>query len=202
MIFKRLFFVHVFIGLLISGNFSACQEKILTKPFPARNEVLAAPFGAYDNFMPLALIETNSDQPPHNIPLLYVAMQYDTSLSKYFTGTDNADHLTFSVSTEGRLIPLFEEGALHIDSSYQRFYKEQLQAYREAKKKVKAFYPDVLFGGKPDWWQQDETPAPENGQPYRFICQAEMMRFIKDDCKVFVFYNEAAHKVKYIYQRT
>lgn len=166
-----------------------------------RSQMLTAEFATYENFMPLKTLDLSRQGIKDKIHVIFVDFDPDAD-GKDFPGNDHMDNFCFKIESDGKYRPLFEKSALKIGPDYEEFFREDLEAYKKAKEeKDSPVFIDV--SDEPEWIQDDETPLNSKGKPMKFICQADMGRInINDDCRLFVFYDEADRIVRYIYQRT
>lgn len=164
-------------------------------------QILTADFAEHKNFMPLETLDLSSQGIKDKIHVIYV--DFDPGVDgNAFPKNEDVDHFSFKIEQDGAYRPTFKKSALKISRDYEEYFNEDLEAYQKAKsKKDSPVWIDV--SDEPEWWQDDETPLNSKGKPMKFICQTDMGRMdINDDCRLFVFYDEADRIVRYIYQRT
>lgn len=168
----------------------------VSKPFPAKEEVLTADFAPYDNFFPIATVALEENGRTITIPVIYTFFDASHADKRYFLKGEYGGSFSMEL-VENRCRPTFKKEALRIDKDYQEFLEECRDRYNKYYKK----YAPVDFPPVPDWWQADDTPLDRNGTKLKFICQAYLDEVVDDDCRLYLFYDPLDHRIRNVYQR-
>ena len=198
MIKLRLFFLLLILITLFSFFF---KKTTLEKVFPDRSEILIESFSKNENFFPIATIDLTKKGIKDKIHILYVSFDPEVNDSICFPKGDNKDNFSFDIEKNGKLKPTFNDKALKIGESFEKYFLKAKDKYEKAKTNPSILKYLIDFSKKPEWWQSDETPINSKGVKYKFICQVEIDDLCDDDCKMFVFYDNSDNKLRVIYQR-
>lgn len=168
----------------------------VSKPFPAKEEVLTEDYASYDNFFPIATVAFEDKGRTITIPVIYTFFDASNAGRRYFLKGEYGGSFSFG-SVDNRWRPTFKKEALRINKDYRQFLEECKDRYNKYYKK----YAPVAFPAEPDWWQADDTPLDKKGEKMKFICQAFLDEVVDDDCRLYLFYDPLDHRVVNVYQR-
>jgi hypothetical protein len=180
------------------SNFFGCKKSDTN--FPDRQSVLTSEFSNYENFFPIATVDLSKKGIADKIHLIYV--YFDPANTALFPDSDNIDTFTFSIDQNGLYKPSFDKDALVIGKDYEKYFIEGKQKYNKVKSNNADLSLTIDYNSEPEWWQDDETPRNSKGENYKYICQVDIIDITNDDCRMYVFYDQADRKVKCVYQRT
>jgi hypothetical protein len=166
--------------------------------FPAKENVLTEGYRHFENFFPIATVEMQEDGHALPIHIIYTFLQGSNADEQYFLDGEYGGSFSFGLIA-GYCEPTFKKEALKIDEDYQEFLNEAKDKYQFANKRYGS--APLEFPNKPAWWQGDDTPVDEKGNPLKFVCQADLAGIVDDDCRLFVFYDPMNKRIKTVYQR-
>jgi hypothetical protein len=169
------------------------------KYYPAYNEVISSDFPTTKNIFPIATID--AQKLPIKIHIAFVYFNYDAEDSEFLVKGDNTANYSFQLLENGLLKPLFTEKALEIEEDDKEYLNQSIEAFQYAKKNIKLDY-HIDYPKKPEWWQSDETPKNAKGKKFTFICQIDCNDILKNDCRMYIFYDEESKTIKNICQWT
>lgn len=159
---------------------------------------MAEDFVNSDNFFPIATIEYIDNGQTVPIHIIYTFFQGSNADGGYFIEEEYGGSFSMDL-VDGYCRPTFRAEALKINEDYQKFLDEAKGKYKSATNQYK--FAPVEFAKEPEWWQGDDTPVDEQGRSLKFICQADLVDIVDDDCRLYVFYDSGNKRIKYVYQR-
>jgi hypothetical protein len=168
----------------------------VTNEFPNKEQVLTEDFKNFENFFPIATVEIEEDGETIPIHVVYTFFEATNADEQFFSDGEYGGNFSFQI-VGNRCRPTFKKNALQIEEDYQQFLDEAIEKYNECDK---SFSP-IEFLSEPEWWQFDDTPNSETGEPMKFICQLDLADIVDDDCRMFVFFDQASKKIRTVYQR-
>ena len=175
------------------------QLKIImtvTNIFPRKEKVLTEDFVNFNNFFPIATVEMDEGGRIVPIHIIYTFFEGSNADKEYFSEGEYGGNFSFEII--GNLCqPTFKKDALKINDDYLEFLNEAMEKYRSADR----WHAQLNFLIKPEWWQGDDTPITDTGEPLKFICQLDLAEIVDDDCRMFIFYNNKNNKIRNVYQR-
>ncbi len=162
--------------------------------------MLSGSFSKYENFFPIVTLDATDKGVKEDIHIIYVYFDARVDLSKSFPHNENINCYSFRILKNGSYRPTFEKSALDISSSFRPYFTKECRKFKNKKASWNiAFYLEMP--DKPEWLQHDQTPMNSKGKPMIFICQMDMIHVIRDNCRLFVFYDKEDRIVKNICQR-
>lgn len=164
--------------------------------FPQKEQVLTDDFKNFDNFFPIATVEIEEDGESILIHVIYTFFEATNADEEFFSEDEYGGNFSFQIVGD-RCRPTFKEDALKIEEDYKQFLDEAIQKYKECEK----WFSPIDFLPEPEWWQHDDTPTSAFGKPMKFICQLDLADIVDDDCRMFVFFDQATKKIRTVYQR-
>lgn len=168
--------------------------------FPDKKTILTEEFSNFDNFFPIATLDLSSKGIKDKIHVMYVSFDPDIDHRKSFPDSDYIDEFTFNITDNGLYQPTFDKSALVVGKDFKKYFNEGREKYLKAKRDNRT-WTLIEIAEEPEWWQVDQTPTNSKGQRMKFICEVDIYDVFNDDCRLYVFYDEADRRVKYVYQR-
>ncbi|MCG8330542.1 MAG: hypothetical protein MI974_22795 [Chitinophagales bacterium] len=133
---------------------------------------------------------------------------YNTERVKYFNDYCKDNMIAFDLNN-GKYKFKTDFEYFDLTEGWKKWFDKTKESYAKSKSDFvnngNNFGIDkIQLGGKPGWWQTDETPLDFDGKPMEFITEFETDTICDDSCdkKIFLFYSPKYKMAVQLYQIT